>query len=44
MSLKKLSTDTSTVVKKILVGVIIFLVPFSILVGGLWLIQHSILK
>lgn len=32
-------SDVNLVVKKILVGIIVTLVPFAIVVGGLWLTQ-----
>ena len=32
--------DIKLLVKKIIIGIIIFLIPLLILVGGLWLIQH----
>lgn len=32
-------SDVNLVVKKILVGIVVTLVPFAIVVGGLWLTQ-----
>jgi len=32
--------DIKLLVKKIIIGIIIFLIPLLILVGVLWLIQH----
>jgi hypothetical protein len=33
-------SDVSLIGKKILVGVIVTIIPFIIIVGGLWLTQH----
>ena len=33
-------SDFSLICKKILVGIVVTVVPFIIIVGGLWLTQH----
>jgi NhaP-type Na+/H+ or K+/H+ antiporter len=33
-------SDVSLIGKKILVGLVVTIVPFTIIVGGLWLTQH----
>lgn len=33
-------SDVSLIGKKILVGIIVTIIPFIIIVGGLWLTQH----
>ena len=33
-------SDVSLIGKKILVGIIVTIIPFIIIVGGLWLSQH----
>ncbi|MBV8390311.1 MAG: hypothetical protein JO080_10975 [Mucilaginibacter sp.] len=33
-------SDVSLIGKKILVGIIVTIIPFVIIVGGLWLTQH----
>lgn len=33
--------DVKILTKKIIIGIIIFLVPLAILAGGLWFIQHA---
>ncbi|MDB5022946.1 MAG: hypothetical protein JWP78_701 [Mucilaginibacter sp.] len=33
-------SDVSLIGKKILVGIIVTIIPFTIIVGGLWLTQH----
>jgi len=35
-------SDVSLIGKKILVGIIVTVVPFVIIVGGLWLTQHTL--
>lgn len=32
--------DVSTLARKILVGVIVFIVPLLLFLGGLWLVRH----
>jgi hypothetical protein len=32
--------DVKILTKKIIIGIVIFLVPLIILAGGLWFIQH----
>jgi hypothetical protein len=33
-------SDVSLIGKKILVGIVVTIIPFIIIVGGLWLTQH----
>jgi hypothetical protein len=33
-------SDVSLIGKKILVGIVVTVIPFTIIVGGLWLTQH----
>ena len=35
-------SDVSLIVKKVLVGIIVTVVPFVIIVGGLWFTQHAL--
>jgi hypothetical protein len=35
-------SDVSLIGKKILVGIIVTVVPFVIIVGGLWFTQHAL--
>jgi hypothetical protein len=36
--------DAGILVKKILVGIAVFLVPLAVIAGGLWVISHYITK
>ena len=36
--------DILLLVRKILIGIIIFLVPFFVIAGALWLVQHWFLN
>jgi hypothetical protein len=35
-------SDVSLIGKKILVGIIVTVIPFIIIVGGLWFTQHAL--
>ena len=35
-------SDVSLIGKKILVGIIVTVIPFAIIVGGLWFTQHAL--
>jgi hypothetical protein len=35
-------SDVSLIGKKILVGIIVTIIPFAIIVGGLWFTQHAL--
>jgi len=35
-------SDVSLIGKKILVGIVVTIVPFAIIVGGLWFTQHAL--
>lgn len=37
-------SDVFLLIKKILVGIIIFLIPFFVIAGVLWLVQFALLK
>ena len=35
-------SDVSLIGKKILVGIVVTIIPFAIIVGGLWFTQHAL--
>jgi len=37
-------SDVTLIGKKILVGIVVTVIPFIIIVGGLWLTQHVLSK